>query len=113
MFDINQAPLLFLGANSPEGFVSRFNAAYRLDGSWRAYIVKGGPGTGKSTLMKKLAKAALTQGIEVVLAPCSSDPASLDAVLMPGIRCCVMDGTAPHAWVRIHTKLKHQGVAAH
>ena len=95
--DLNQAPLFFLGANSPNGFVSRFESVYEKDGSWRAYIIKGGPGTGKSTFMKKLASLAMQMGTEVQLAPCSSDPMSLDAVIMPSIRCCFMDGTAPHA----------------
>ena len=105
MLDLNQAPLFFLGANSPGGFVSRFEQVYEKDGSWRAYIIKGGPGTGKSTFMKKLASLAMQMGTEVHLAPCSSDPMSLDAVILPSIRCCFMDGTAPHAWVRRHRKI--------
>ena len=45
----------FLAANSCEGFYSVFDKAYLPDGEWRAYIIKGGPGTGKSSFMKRFA----------------------------------------------------------
>lgn len=86
----------FLGANAPGGFVSRFCDVYDVREGWRAYILKGGPGTGKSTLMKRVAAEALARGQSVWCSPCSSDPESLDAVVLPDRRTCVMDGTAPH-----------------
>ena len=42
----------FLGANSAEGFLSFFDRCYAADGEWKTYIMKGGPGTGKSSFMK-------------------------------------------------------------
>ena len=50
----------FMGANSPAGFVSLFDDLYNPKGTRRCYIIKGGPGTGKSRLMKKIAAAAET-----------------------------------------------------
>jgi hypothetical protein len=91
-----EVPLFFLGANAPGGFVSRFSEVYDVREGWRAYILKGGPGTGKSTLMKRVAAEALARGQAVWCSPCSSDPESLDAVVLPDMRTCVMDGTAPH-----------------
>ena len=86
----------FLAANSADGFYSTFDKSYDVTDGWRAYIIKGGPGTGKSTLMKRLAKKAENRNIEYVLCPCSSDPDSLDAVIFPTIKRVIMDGTAPH-----------------
>ena len=50
MSQLNQLPMFFLGANSPEGFISKFSSSYFADSGWRTYIIKGGPGTGKSTM---------------------------------------------------------------
>lgn len=86
----------FLAANSCEGFYSAFDKAYLTDGKWRSYIIKGGPGTGKSTFMKRVATCAELRGIKVLRCPCSSDPESLDAVILPEKRFIIMDGTAPH-----------------
>lgn len=86
----------FLAANSCDGFISFFNTAYDPKTGWRGYIIKGGPGTGKSTFMKKIASSANEKGYETVFCPCSSDPDSLDAVVIPKIKVTIMDGTAPH-----------------
>lgn len=89
-------PDYYFGANAPHGFVNYFDQLYDpLDGH-RAYILKGGPGTGKSSLMKKAADVMLAAGQRVELVHCSSDPDSLDAVLFPDIKTCIADGTAPH-----------------
>lgn len=86
----------FLGANSCEGFFSVFDKCYSADGEWQAFIIKGGPGTGKSSFMKYFAVNATNGGNKVLLCPCSSDPNSLDAVILPEKKIAVMDGTAPH-----------------
>ena len=44
----------FLGANSPQGFVSRFDQLDYGDPQWHTFIIKGGPGCGKSTFLKRL-----------------------------------------------------------
>ncbi len=87
---------IFLAANSPNGFVSFFGELYNPYKSCRAYIIKGGPGTGKSSFMKKIAAAGEERDLEVVRVYCSSDPESLDAVMIPQLEFCVADGTAPH-----------------
>ncbi len=86
----------FLAANSADGFYSVFNRCYTAKDGWLAYIIKGGPGTGKSSLMRKLAESALKKNIPYELCPCSSDPASLDAVIFPSLKKVIFDGTAPH-----------------
>ncbi len=98
MITVNDLPFpkFFLGANSPYGFVSIFDNLYYPEEGWFAYIIKGGPGTGKSTLMKKLAKEAELKNINAELIYCSSDPFSLDAVIFPELKTCIADGTSPH-----------------
>lgn len=86
----------FLGANSSEGFVSHFDDSYNRFDGWHAYIIKGGPGTGKSSFMKYIAVKAADRGYEVELCPCSSDPDSLDGLIIKKLKTVVLDGTAPH-----------------
>ncbi len=86
----------FLAANSAEGFVSHFADNYDYLDCWRAYIIKGGPGTGKSSFMKYIVTKAVDKGYSVELCPCSSDPDSLDGVIIKNIKTIILDGTAPH-----------------
>lgn len=92
----------FAAANSEHGFENRFPALFGADaGTGALYIIKGGPGTGKSGLMRRVARRAGEAGWRVVSFLCSSDPASLDGLLLtaPDGRCVgMLDGTAPHAW---------------
>lgn len=86
----------FLGANTPKGFYSLFNELYNPDDDWNMYIIKGGPGTGKSSLMKKVAKEAEKYNYTVERIPCSSDPLSLDGIIIPKLKIAIADGTSPH-----------------
>lgn len=85
----------FLGGTSPNGFKTRFGDVV-FDTDYRTYIIKGGPGTGKSSLMKRLAKAFPDAEKEFYY--CSSDPNSLDAVVFTQSRIAFVDGTAPHTF---------------
>ena len=85
----------FLGANSAEGFYGLYEQL--LDAKlYDLIILKGGPGCGKSTFMKKIGKAAEESGLDVEYVLCSSDPDSLDGVLVPQWHVGYADGTAPH-----------------
>ena len=85
--------MLFCGANSGSGFVSFFDDI--LKGVEKTYILKGGPGTGKSYFMRRAAEYASERGLPVEYYACSSDPDSLDAIVVDG-RIAIADGTAPH-----------------
>ena len=63
------------------------------------YILKGGPGCGKSTLMGKIGDWAEEAGLETEYILCSGDPGSLDAVVIPALKAAVVDGTAPQGVV--------------
>ncbi len=86
----------FLGANSPGGFVSRYHTLLEDRRLCKTVILKGGPGCGKSTLMRKVAKTARELGCAAEEILCSSDPDSLDGVVIPEVGLAVVDGTAPH-----------------
>lgn len=87
----------YLGSSAAGGFFSIFDELFpKNDGDWYTYILKGGPGTGKSTLMRSLAAAMEKHDIVCERIFCSSDPSSLDAVIFPQLKASVVDGTAPH-----------------
>lgn len=86
----------FLGANTPHGFSSLFDELYNPYKNCHAYIIKGGPGTGKSSFMKKIAAFAKKKGYDTELVYCSSDPQSLDALIIPELSFSIADGTSPH-----------------
>ena len=86
----------FMGANSPLGFCSFFEDIYNPYKNHHPYIIKGGPGTGKSTLMKKVARIAQEKGFDTELIYCSSDPKSLDGVIVRDLDLSLIDGTSPH-----------------
>lgn len=85
----------FFGSGSPNGFFSCFDFKKNNDGEY-TYILKGGPGTGKSSLMKIIAEFMEKNDINCDRYYCSSDPNSLDAVIFPSLRVGILDGTAPH-----------------
>ena len=89
----------FLGANSPAGFYSLYDHLLPPEQARAIYILKGGPGCGKSTLMGKIGDWAEEAGLETEYILCSGDPGSLDAVVIPALKAAVVDGTAPQGVV--------------
>lgn len=89
----------FAGANTSQGFVSAYPRFVREEESYRVFYIKGGSGTGKSTVMKQCARAAALTGADITLLLCSSDPTSADGVILQGKngrRIVILDATAPH-----------------
>ena len=87
---------LFPGAMGPEGFISCFDHLMPETKLRRLLILKGGPGVGKSTFMRRIHALLSSQGEETILYFCSGDPDSLDAVAAPEAGVLILDGTAPH-----------------
>lgn len=85
----------FLGANSAQGFYSLYDDFASRPGDF-LHIIKAGPGTGKSTFMRNIGKAAEDRGYAVEYIICSGDPDSLDGVYIPALGVGFADGTAPH-----------------
>ena len=88
----------FAAANTFDGFKSNFDKIFSPNELEHLYILKGGPGTGKSTLMKKLAEAFENDDCVICKIYCSSDPHSLDGIIVEKgkKKIAVIDGTAPH-----------------
>ena len=88
----------FAGANTAHGFYSCFDHILPARERKRMYFIKGGPGVGKSTLMRRVAQTAEEKGLDVLYYHCSSDPDSLDGICLPARGMGMMDGTAPHVY---------------
>jgi len=86
---------LFPGGNTCNGFHSFYEFIVPNQARLKL-VLKGGPGVGKSTLMKKLGEEFIDLGYRVEFHWCSSDNESLDAIALPDYDIAVVDGTAPH-----------------
>lgn len=84
----------FAGGNTARGFYSLYET--NLEDLEKLFILKGGPGTGKSTLMKKLGLAWEERGIDVEYLHCASDAQSIDGIIFPTLKAGIVDGTPPH-----------------
>lgn len=62
----------------------------------KRYFIKGRPGTGKSTFLKKLSAELKNNGFDVEEYYCSFDKNSLDMVVSRELSLSVFDSTAPH-----------------
>lgn len=96
----------FAASNSSLGFKCYYGDCFSsLD---KLYIIKGGPGTGKSSLMRRVANSAKDKGCRVEYFYCSSDQESLDGIIMykDNSAIGVIDGTSPHAY-----DMKYAGAA--
>ena len=87
---------LFPGGNTSKGFYSFYRYVLSQDDAKRILCIKGGPGTGKSQLMKKIAAYFSKKGYTIEYHHCSSDPNSLDGVLIKELNIALLDGTSPH-----------------
>lgn len=85
-----------LGSNTKRGFVPLFDELRNPLGGKRLYIIKGGPGSGKSSLMKKIIKTLSERNNNLEYIHCASDPKSLDAFIDYDANIAMVDGTAPH-----------------
>lgn len=84
----------FASANTSAGFVSYFD--YVLKGRDKIYIIKGGPGCGKSSFMNRIGFELESKGFDIDYVYCSADMDSLDGVVINDLNIAIVDGTAPH-----------------
>lgn len=90
----------FAAANSGEGFKSFYPDIFCDERTVKRYILKGGPGTGKSRFLREAARRGEKLSYDVEYYYCSSDPTSLDGIIIDKGdrgRISILDGTAPHA----------------
>lgn len=85
---------VFPGGNTPHGFHSFYDYITPPDSN-KIFVLKGGPGVGKSTFMRKIAEELVERGYDAELLHCSSDNGSLDGARFPALGVTMVDGTAP------------------
>ena len=91
----------FAASNSSRGFCNYYGECFSEARVDHLYVIKGGPGTGKSHFMREVARYARERGYGVTEYDCSSDPSSLDGILLTcegKSRIGLLDGTAPHVY---------------
>lgn len=86
---------MFPGGNTAYGFHSFYEHLIPADAN-KIFVIKGGPGVGKSSFMKRIGEEMLSRGYNVEYHHCSSDNNSLDGVALPDLGIALLDGTAPH-----------------
>lgn len=91
----NKIKRVFPGGNTSVGFYSYYDYIIGENAN-RIFIIKGGPGTGKSSLMKKIGMEMFERGYDIEYHHCSSDNNSIDGVVIPKLKVALIDGTAPH-----------------
>ncbi|WP_019414699.1 hypothetical protein [Paenisporosarcina sp. TG20] len=62
-------------------------------------FIKGYPGSGKSTLMKRFAEKAESVGLNTQWGWCGLDSNSIDYVWLPELQTILFDSTSPHEYV--------------
>jgi len=86
---------VFPGSNTANGFFTYYDNILGPNAT-RLYILKGGPGGGKSSFMKKIANTMLENGYDLEYHQCTSDNNSLDGIIITKLGIAIVDGTAPH-----------------
>ncbi|QGU96151.1 ATPase [Clostridium bovifaecis] len=86
----------FPGGNTSKGFYSFYRYILSQETARRIICIKGGPGTGKSSLMKRIGQYFNEKGYNIEYHHCSSDNNSLDGVVIKGLNVAFIDATAPH-----------------
>ena len=90
----------FAASNSESGFHSYYEECFGRADINRVYVIKGGPGTGKSHFMRTVSQCGVANGWRCRMIYCSSDADSLDGVILSrgGESVALLDGTSPHVY---------------
>ena len=64
----------------------------------RRFMIKGKPGTGKSSLLKGIADEAIARGLDAQVVWCGLDAGSVDMIIIPELNLCIFDSTDPHSF---------------
>ena len=86
----------FLGCASHNGSVDFVNNI--TENIEKRYFIKGRPGTGKSTFMRKINEAAISSGFDTEVYHCGFDSDSYDMVIIRALDICIFDSTSPHEY---------------
>ena len=87
---------MFAGVLHYRGFVDYFDNIMPINIAKYRYFLKGSSGSGKGTLMKKIANE-LKKDYEIEYFNCANDVDSLDAIAIQNKGFCILDATNPHS----------------
>lgn len=96
MLDMRTPIRFFMGTNTASGFFGFLDDFYDVSDGWRAFLLKGGPGSGKTHLLGRVYAFMAAGGNEIQAIVCPSDPNKLDGLVFPEIKACILDASAPH-----------------
>ena len=85
----------FLGANSPQGYISRFDQLGEA-GDWRRWVVTGGSAQGRAALIAQAQKRLVPRCAEVEEIRSTGDPKRVEGLILPEHRIAIADGGPPH-----------------
>lgn len=83
----------FAGGNTAHGFYNLYESS--LQSLTRLFVLKGGPGTGQTKLIREIGEQLNQQGYEIWFIHTASDNDSLDGVVIPKLNVGIFDGAAP------------------
>lgn len=89
---------LLPGGNTSVGFYSYFDHIINHKEARKIYYLKGGPGVGKSYMIKKIGYELVEKGYDVEFHHCSAEPNSVDVIVIPKLKVALLDATSPHMY---------------
>lgn len=87
---------LFATAITPQGPSSFLKNLF--DPVKKRIIIKGHPGSGKNTILQKIAGAAVSLGLKADIFHCSLDPDKVEHIIIPEIDTGVITSAPPHEY---------------
>ncbi|MBR5502380.1 MAG: hypothetical protein IKV55_05045 [Oscillospiraceae bacterium] len=87
----------FLGCSTQQGFWGCFDKLLQPQSGLTPYLIKAGPGCGKSSMMRRIGSKLAALGYSCEYIHCGSDPDSLDGLICQKLGFALLDATAPHA----------------
>jgi hypothetical protein len=86
---------LFASAISPAGLTNHLTTL--TSGLDKKYLVVGKPGTGRTTLVKRVADVIRSRGFHVEYYHCCLDPDRIDHAIVPELKAGIFNASEPHA----------------
>lgn len=83
----------YASGNTARGFANLFDSS--IQGLARLFILKGGPGTGRSSLIRTIGNHMAKDGYDIWFIHCPSNNNGLDGLIIPALKAGIVDGTAP------------------